>query len=244
MVSAKPGIMEYQLQAEIEHEHRMAGSKREAYQAIVAGGDNANTLHYVANNQSIADGDLVLIDAGCELNYYAADITRTFPVNGQFSDAQKAVYQIVLDAQAAALDKVRAGCAFNEYHDAAVEVLVAGMVDLGLLQGDVAELIESGDYRRYYMHRTGHWLGMDVHDCGRYAVDGESRPLQPGMVLTVEPGLYIRADDTDAPEHLRGIGIRIEDDVVVTQGDPEILTRDVPKSIADIEALMAGDSWT
>ena len=243
MVTAQSGVNEYQLQAEIEYEHRTAGSKREAYQAIVAGGDNANTLHYVANNQPIADGELVLIDAGCELNYYAADITRTWPINGRFSDAQKAVYNIVLDAQSAALEKVTAGQPFSAYHDAAVEVLVAGMVQLGLLKGEVAELIESGDYRRYYMHRTGHWLGMDVHDCGRYAIEGEPRLLQPGMVLTVEPGLYIRADDETAPAELRGIGIRIEDDVVVTDGAPEILTAGVPKTVDEIEALMAGSEW-
>ncbi|QGG81213.1 M24 family metallopeptidase [Litorivicinus lipolyticus] len=243
MVVASAGVAEYRLQAEIEFEHRVAGSKREAYQAIVAGGDHANTLHYVANDQAIADGELVLIDAGCELNYYAADITRTFPVNGVFSPAQRRVYQIVLDAQLAALEQVRAGRPFNAYHDAAVRVLVAGMVELGLLQGDIDELIEGGDYRRYYMHRTGHWLGMDVHDVGRYADNGEPRALRPGMVLTVEPGLYIRADDKDAPAELRGIGIRIEDDVAVTDGAPDILTAAVPKSIDGIEALMASGSW-
>lgn len=243
MVTAHPGIFEYQLQANIEHEHRSAGSKREAYQAIVAGGDNANTLHYVANNQAIADGELVLIDAGCELNYYAADITRTFPVNGRFTQAQRRVYQVVLDAHAAALDKVRPGQAFGDYHDAAVRVLVAGMVELGLLSGEVDALIESGEYRRYYMHRTGHWLGMDVHDVGRYAVEGESRPLQPGMVLTVEPGLYIRADDETAPAEYRGIGVRIEDDVAVTAGEPWVLTGAVPKAIDAVEALMAEDTW-
>lgn len=238
MRGAKPGVMEYQLQAEIEHEHRMAGSKREAYGAIVAGGNNANVLHYVSNDQPIKDGDLVLIDAGCELNNYAADITRTWPINGKFSAAQAEAYEWVLKAQLAAIDAVRAGRRFEEYHDAALRVLVQGLVAMGVLQGEIDELIESGAYRPYYMHRTGHWLGMDVHDVGTYNLAGASRTLEPGMVVTVEPGLYFDANGP-APERFKGIGIRIEDDVVVTEGDPEILTADVPKTIADIEALMA-----
>lgn len=240
MCHVKPGVFEYQLQAEIEHEHRMAGSAREAYGAIVAGGNNANVLHYVSNRDALQDGDLVLIDAGCELNYYAADITRTFPVNGRFSEAQAAVYDWVLKAQYAALDAVKPGAAFNDYHDAAVKVLVEGMIELGLLDGTVDERIEDGSYKRYYMHRTGHWLGMDVHDVGRY----KDTQLEPGMVLTVEPGMYIEAGDTEAPEHLRGIGIRIEDDVLVTETGHEVLTADVPKERADIEALQAKGQWT
>ena len=238
MEFAYPGVMEYQLQAEIEHEHRMAGSKREAYGAIVAGGNNANVLHYISNDQPIADGDLVLIDAGCELYNYAADITRTWPVNGRFSPAQAEAYDWVLKAQLASIDAVRAGAAFEDYHNVALRVLVEGLVAMQVLDGGVDELIESGAYKPYYMHRTGHWLGMDVHDVGTYNVQGQSRTLQPGMVVTVEPGLYFDANGP-APERLKGIGIRIEDDVLVTNGEPEVLTADVPKTIADIEALMA-----
>ena len=243
MCTVKAGVFEYQLQANIEHEHRMAGSAREAYGAIVAGGNNANVLHYISNRDACQDGDLVLIDAGCELNYYAADITRTFPVSGQFSDAQARVYDWVLKAQAAALEKVKPGEPMTSYHEAAVEVLIDAMIDLELLSGTHEEIKASESYRKYYMHGTGHLLGMDVHDVGRYKVDGESRALQPNMVITVEPGLYIEADDTDAPEALRGIGIRIEDDVRVTQNGHEILTAGVPKSRQDIEALQASGAW-
>ncbi|MGD2006131.1 MAG: aminopeptidase P N-terminal domain-containing protein [Pseudomonadales bacterium] len=239
MKMAKPGVMEYQLQAEIEHEHRMAGSKREAYGAIVAGGNNANVLHYISNDQPIADGDLVLIDAGCEYENYAADITRTWPINGRFSEAQAMAYNWVLKAQLAAIDAVHPGQPFERYHEVALAVLVEGLIDMGVLSGTVQENIESAAYRPYYMHRTGHWLGMDVHDVGTYHEQGESRLLQPGMVVTVEPGLYFDAAG-DAPEHLKGIGIRIEDDVLVTDGEPEVLTADVPKQIQDIEAWMAG----
>jgi Xaa-Pro aminopeptidase len=202
----------------------------------VAGGANACVLHYVDNDAPLADGDLVLIDAGCELNGYAADITRTFPVGARFSGAQREVYDIVLAAQAAAIAEVRAGRAWNEPHDAAVKVLAQGMLDLGLLKGSLAETLEKETYKRFYMHRTGHWLGLDVHDAGEYKRAGKWRSLVAGMTLTVEPGLYIRAAE-DVPERLRGIGIRIEDDVLVTEAGCEVLTAAAPKNIADIEAL-------
>jgi Xaa-Pro aminopeptidase len=194
-------------------------------------------LHYVANDAPLRDGDLLLIDAGCELDGYASDITRSFPVNGRFSSAQRAVYDVVLAAQAAAMDKVRPGNAWNEPHDAAVKVLVDGMRELKLLAGTREEILEKETYKRFYMHRTGHWLGLDVHDAGDYKRSGSWRALQPGMTLTVEPGLYIRAAD-DVPEALRDIGIRIEDDVVVTPSGCEVITAEAPKTVADIEALM------
>ena len=238
MQVARPGVMEYQLQAEIEHEHRMAGSKREAYGAIVAGGNNACVLHYISNDQPIADGELVLIDAGCEFENYAADITRTWPINGRFSAAQAEAYEWVLKAQLASIDAVRAGRAFEEYHNVALRILVEGLVAMGVLHGDIDELIDTEAYKPYYMHRTGHWLGMDVHDVGTYHHQGVSRTLQSGMVVTVEPGLYFDAAGP-APDRFKGIGIRIEDDVLVTDSDPEVLTAGVPKTIAEIESVMA-----
>ena len=193
-------------------------------------------LHYVSNNAALHAGDLVLIDAGCELAGYASDITRTFPVSERFTAAQREVYEIVLAAQAAAIDKVRAGNAWNEPHDAAVRVLAQGMLDLKLVSGGLDEVLEKETYKRFYMHRTGHWLGLDVHDAGEYKRAGKWRTLTPGMMLTVEPGLYIRAAD-DVPEALRGIGVRIEDDALVTGGACEVITAEAPKSVADIEAL-------
>ncbi|MFA9204510.1 MAG: M24B family metallopeptidase, partial [Flavobacteriales bacterium] len=211
-----------------------------AYNSIVGGGKNACILHYVENNQLLNDGDLVLIDAGAELNHYAADITRTFPVNGRFSEPQAALYQLVLDAQLAAIEVMRVGQHCKAYHEVAVRVLTEGLVRLGLLTGEPAELIESGAYRRFYMHGTGHWLGMDVHDVGSYkdAAGEQWRPLQAGMVLTVEPGLYVATDDVTVDAKWRGIGIRIEDDILITEDAPEVLTAGVPKSIAAIEQLM------
>jgi Xaa-Pro aminopeptidase len=203
----------------------------------VAGGANACVLHYVSNDAPLRAGELLLIDAGCELDGYASDITRTFPVNGRFTGAQRAVYDLVLAAQAAAMEKVRPGSAWNEPHDAAVRVLAQGMLDLKLLGGTLEEALEKETYKRFYMHRTGHWLGLDVHDAGEYKRSGAWRALQPGMTLTVEPGLYIRAAD-DVPEALRNIGIRIEDDVAVTEGGCEVISAEAPKSAADIEALM------
>jgi Xaa-Pro aminopeptidase len=238
MRAAKPGRFEYELEAELLHEFRRGGAQFPAYWPIVAGGANACVLHYVSNADALRDGDVVLIDAGCELGGYAADITRSFPVGARFSGAQRAVYEVVLAAQAAAIDKVRPGNAWNEPHDAAVRVLAQGMLDLKLLAGTLDDVLEKETYKRFYMHRTGHWLGLDVHDAGDYKRGGKWRPLVPGMVLTVEPGLYIRAAD-DVPGPLRGIGIRIEDDALVTPGGCEILTAEAPKSLADIEALKA-----
>jgi Xaa-Pro aminopeptidase len=237
MQAMHPGRNEYEIEAELLHEFRRSGSQFPAYWPIVAGGANACVLHYVANDAPLADGGLVLIDAGCELDGYAADITRTFPVNGRYSGAQREVYELVLAAQRAAIGEVRAGKAWNEPHDAAVKVLAQGMLDLELLSGSLDAVLEKEAYKRFYMHRTGHWLGLDVHDAGEYKRAGQWRALAPGMTLTVEPGLYIRAAD-DVPERLRDIGVRIEDDVLVTQAGCEVLTADAPKAVAEVEALM------
>jgi Xaa-Pro aminopeptidase len=238
MRAARPGATEYEIEAELLHEFRRHGAQAPAYTSIVAGGANACVLHYVTNDAPLHDGDLLLIDAGCELNGYASDITRTFPVNGKFSGPQKDLYELVLAAQHAAIKAVRSGNHWNAPHEAALNVLVRGFIDFGLCKGTVEGVLESGDYRRFYMHRTGHWLGLDVHDAGEYKRNGEWRPLEPGMVLTVEPGCYVRPAD-DVPEHYWNIGIRIEDDAVVTQDECEIITAGAPKSVADIEALMA-----
>jgi Xaa-Pro aminopeptidase len=237
MQTTRPARNEYEIEAELLYEFRRNGAQFPAYSPIVAGGANACVLHYVFNDAPLREGDLLLIDAGCELDGYASDITRTFPVSGRFSAAQREVYEIVLAAQSAAMDKVRPGTAWNEPHDAAVRVLAQGMLDLKLLSGALEEVLEKQTYKRFYMHRTGHWLGLDVHDAGEYKRAGQWRALEPGMALTVEPGLYIRAAD-DVPERLRNIGIRIEDDVVVTQGDCEVITAEAPKGVAEIEALM------
>ena len=234
--AARAGRFEYELEAELLYEFRRHGAQFPAYWPIVAGGANACVLHYVSNDARLNEGDLVLIDAGCELAGYASDITRSFPVGARFSAAQREVYEIVLAAQAAAMQKVRAGLGWNEPHDAAVRVLAQGMIDLKLLGGSLDEVLEKETYRRFYMHRTGHWLGLDVHDAGDYKRAGNWRTLAPGMVLTVEPGLYIRAAD-DVPKALRGIGVRIEDDVLVTSAACEVITAETPKSVADIEAL-------
>jgi Xaa-Pro aminopeptidase len=237
MQTTRPGRNEYEVEAELLYEFRRNGAQFPAYSPIVAGGANACVLHYVFNDAALREGDLLLIDAGCELDGYASDITRTFPVTGRFSAPQREVYEIVLAAQKAAMDKVRSGKGWNEPHDAAVQVLARGMLDLKLLSGTLEEVLEKETYKRFYMHRTGHWLGLDVHDAGEYKRAGQWHALQPGMTLTVEPGLYIRAAD-DVPEPLRNIGIRIEDDVVVTQGDCEVITAEAPKGVAEIEALM------
>ncbi|MBM3395856.1 MAG: Xaa-Pro aminopeptidase [Betaproteobacteria bacterium] len=239
MRATRPGCFEYEIEAELLHEFRRHGSQAPAYTSIVAAGGNACVLHYVSNNAQMKDGDLLLIDAGCELDGYASDITRTFPVNGKFSGPQKAIYELVLAAQSAAIAQVRPGKSFQAPHDAAVTVLVRGLVDLRLLKGSVEGLVESGDYRKFYMHRTSHWLGMDVHDCGDYKRGDKWRRLEAGMVLTVEPGCYIRPA-ADVAERFWNIGVRIEDDALVTDTGREILTRDVPKSVADIESLMRG----
>ncbi len=239
MRTTAPGRYEYQIQAELECEFRLGGSASPAYPSIVAGGENACTLHYTENNCALKDGDLLLIDAGAELDCYAADVTRTFPVNGKFSGRQKALYQVVLAAQKAAIEAVKPEQPLIGYHDAATAVLTDGLIDLGLLRGERVELIESGAHRRFYPHRSGHWLGMDVHDVGDYKIDDQWRLLEPGMVLTVEPGLYIApAADIDAAWH--NLGIRIEDDILVTRAGNENLSAGAPKEIEDIELLMAG----
>jgi Xaa-Pro aminopeptidase len=237
MQATRPGRNEYEIEAELLYEFRRNGAQFPAYSPIVAGGANACVLHYVFNDAPLRQGELILIDAGCELDGYASDITRTFPVGGRFTAAQREVYELVLAAQRAAMDKVRAGNAWNEPHDAAVRVLAQGLIDLELLSGTLDEALEKETYKRFYMHRTGHWLGLDVHDAGEYKRAGEWRRFEPGMALTVEPGLYIRAAP-DVPERLHNIGIRIEDDVVVTQSACEVLTAEAPKGIDDIEALM------
>jgi Xaa-Pro aminopeptidase len=237
MQRTRPGRYEYEVEAELLYEFRRQGAQFPAYSPIVAGGANACVLHYVFNDALLRDGDLLLIDAGCELDGYASDITRTFPVNGRFDAAQREVYEIVLASQRAAMDKVRPGNGWNEPHDAAVRVLAQGLIDLKLVSGGLQEVLEKETYKRFYMHRTGHWLGLDVHDAGDYKRKGSWRALVPGMTLTVEPGLYIRAED-DIPERLRNIGIRIEDDVLVTEAACEVITAEAPKALADVEALM------
>jgi Xaa-Pro aminopeptidase len=237
MQTCKPGMMEYEIEAELLHEFRKSGSPFPAYPPIVGGGANGCILHYTENNAELKPGDLLLIDAGAEIDGYAADVTRTFPVSGRYSGEQRAIYELVLAAQQAAIEQVRPGKHWNDPHENAVRVLTQGLRDLGLLNGTVDGHIENGDYKRFYMHRTGHWLGMDVHDVGDYKLDDTWRLLEPGMVLTVEPGLYI-ATASDIPVGFRNIGVRIEDDVLVTRDGNEVLSRDAPKAVDEIEALM------
>ena len=239
MRATKPGRHEYEIEAELLHEFRRQGAQAPAYTSIVAGGANACVLHYVQNDALLKDGDLLLIDAGCELDGYASDITRSFPVGGRFSGPQREIYELVLAAQTAAIAQVKPGSRWEDPHDAAVKVLVQGMIDLGLCKGTVDSVIESGDYRRFYMHRTGHWLGMDVHDAGDYKRNGEWLGLKPGMVLTVEPGCYVRPGE-GVPEKFWNIGVRIEDDALVTPSGCEIITAAAPKKVGEIEALMKG----
>lgn len=235
--ATRPGRTEYEIEAEIMHEFRRQGAQAPAYAPIVAAGANACVLHYVQNDALLKAGELLLIDAGCELDGYASDVTRTFPVTGKFSAVQRAVYDVVLAAQLAAIAQVRSGARWNAPHDAALRILAQGLIDFGLCQGSLDKVIEAGDYKQFYMHRTGHWLGLDVHDAGDYKRDGEWRALEPGMVLTVEPGCYIRPG-AGVPPQFANIGIRIEDDVLVTAGGNEVLTQAAPKTVADIEALM------
>ncbi len=237
MRAARPGGKEYEIEALLQHEFRRQGAQAPAYTPIVAAGANACVLHYVENSGPLANGDLLLIDAGCELDGYASDITRTFPVNGRFSGPQRDIYQLVLAAQAAAISTIRSGAHWNAPHDAAVKVLAQGFIDLKLLKGSLAAVLEQETYKQFYMHRTGHWLGLDVHDAGEYKINGAWRELLPGMVLTVEPGCYIRPGP-GVPEAFAHIGIRIEDDALVTAQGCEILSAGAPKSIDDIEALM------
>ncbi|VUD53823.1 Xaa-Pro aminopeptidase [Thalassocella blandensis] len=240
MQICEPGLFEYQLEAEIQHYCAMQGGREPAYTPIVGGGKNACILHYIENSEKLKAGDLVLIDAGCEYECYASDITRTFPVSGKFSKEQRAIYDIVLQAQYAAIDKIAPGNHWNEPHDASVRVITEGLLALGLLQGDLEQLLEDEAYKEFYMHRIGHWIGMDVHDVGDYKVGGEWRVLEPGMVMTVEPGIYVAPDCETVPAKWRGIGVRIEDDVVVTKDGYKVLTSAVPKTADDIEQLMAG----
>ncbi|MGH8750869.1 MAG: Xaa-Pro aminopeptidase [Burkholderiales bacterium] len=237
MLTARPGKKEYEIEAELLHEFRRHGAQSPAYTSIVAGGANACVLHYVENSSVLRDGDLLLIDAGCELDGYASDITRTFPVNGKFSGVQTDIYEMVLAAQDAAIKAVKPGASWITPHDAALKVLAQGMVDLRLCKGSVSSVIESGAYQRFYMHRTGHWLGLDVHDAGDYKQEGKWRKLQAGMVLTVEPGCYVRPGK-NVPQKFWNTGVRIEDDVLVTAKGHAVLTAAAPKKIADIERLM------
>lgn len=239
----KVGHYEYQIQAEIEHTFRLEGGMGPAYPSIVASGANACILHYINNDRQVQENELLLIDAGCAYNYYNGDITRTFPVNGKFTPEQKIIYEIVLEAQLKAIEVVKTGNPYNLFHDAAVRTIVEGLVDLGLLVGDIDEIIKEEKYKPFYMHRTGHWLGLDVHDAGTYKINEETwQNLQPGHVLTVEPGIYISPDikpaegQPEVPEKWRGIGIRIEDDVLVTATGNEVLTATVPKKVEDIES--------
>ncbi len=236
MRAAKPGVNEREIDALLDATFRRLGGTGAAYTNIVAGGANACILHYVENDQPLRDGDLLLIDSGSEVDWYASDVTRTFPVSGRFTPDQSAVYQVVLDAQIAAIDTVKPGAAFDAPHRAALEVLCAGLVRLGILAGPADEVLAKETFKRFYMHRTSHWLGLDVHDCGAYLGDGKARVLEPGMVLTVEPGLYLPDDDTTIDARWRGIGVRIEDDVLVTRDGHEVLTRGIPKTVAEIES--------
>jgi len=235
MDRTRAGWHEYQVEAELAHEFLRSGAQAVAYPSIVAGGPNACVLHYRENSRQLQDGELLLIDAGCEYQGYASDITRTFPVSGRFTGPQKAVYEVVLAAQLACLDAVRPGADFHGYHKTAERVLAQGYIDIGLCRGSLDEVLDTGAYKQFYMHRAGHWLGMDVHDAGLYQVKGASQKLVPGMVLTVEPGTYIRPAD-NVPDDFWDIGIRIEDDVLVTATGIENLTLGAPKSVAEVEA--------
>ena len=239
MLATKPEKYEYEIEAELLYHFKKNGSQFPAYTSIVAGGKNACVLHYIENNAVLNDGDLLLIDAGCELDGYASDITRTFPVSGKFSGPQRIIYELVLDAQQAAIEATSRGNSWQAPHDAATKVLAQGFIDLKLCHGSLDKVLENREYSRYYMHRTGHWLGRDVHDVGNYKDDGQWRSLEPGMVLTIEPGCYIRSAP-DIPEQFWNIGIRIEDDAIVNQDSGcEIITSGVPKTINDIESLMS-----
>ena len=233
MARARPGVHEYELEAILRAAFRRNGSERPAYAPIVGSGPNATVLHHRRNDRQTVDGDLVLVDAGCEYGYYASDVTRTFPVGGRFSDEQRRIYELVLDAQLASIERVRPGATLEDVHRASVDVLARGLIELGLIEGPLERAIEEQRYKAYYMHRTSHWLGMDVHDVGAYYADGKARPLEPGMVITVEPGLYLSADAV--PEAYRGLGVRIEDDVLVTVDGHEVLSREIAKTAADVE---------
>ena len=236
MRTGRPGVFEHELEAVINYTFRRAGGAGPGYTTIVGSGDNATILHYIENDRQIAEGDLVLVDAGCEYAHYTSDITRTWPANGRFSGPQRAVYELVLATQKAAIALARPGNTIEDLHGHCVRALTEGMIELGLLAGSVDDRVADESYKRFYMHGTSHWLGLDVHDVGAYTQGGKPRPLVPGMVITVEPGLYIARDAAGVPDELRGIGVRIEDDVAITEGAPEVLTAACPKEIADVEA--------
>lgn len=239
MQICRAGIREYQLEAELLHEFTAGGSRAPAYPPIVGSGANSCILHYTDNSGLLKEGDVVLIDAGAEFEDYASDITRTFPVNGQFSPAQRAVYEVVLAAQLAAIDKMVPGNHWNDPHEAVIRVLTRGLIDLGILKGKLSRLIKDEAYKPYFMHRTGHWLGMDVHDVGHYKIEGEWRLLEPGMVMTVEPGLYFQAETKGLAKKWWNIGVRIEDDILITPEGNEVLSAEVPKTVPEIESFMA-----
>ena len=236
MAAARPGVGEHELEAIIEYTFRRRGGAGPGYSTIVGGGENATILHYIENAAPLREGDLVVVDAGCELGFYTADVTRTFPVSGRFSPAQRRMYEVVLRAQEEAIEMTRPGVTIDDLHARCVERLTEGMVELGLLEGPAADRIADSSYKKFYMHRTSHWLGMDVHDVGAYlGADGAARPLEPGMVITIEPGLYVAADAGGVPDELRGCGVRIEDDVLVTDGGREVLTEAAPKLPDEVE---------
>jgi Xaa-Pro aminopeptidase len=237
MRAGRPGTFERELEALIDYTFRRRGGVGPGYSTIVGAGENATILHYIDNRCAIADGDLVLVDAGCEYDHYTADITRTWPANGRFSPAQRRVYEVVLATQVSAIELVRPGATIEALHDHCVRRLCEGMIDLGLLAGSVDDRIADQSYRRFYMHGTSHWLGLDVHDAGAYTTHGKARPLEAGMVITVEPGMYVAIDAPDVPDELRGIGVRVEDDVAVTADGHDVLTAACPKRIADLEAI-------
>jgi Xaa-Pro aminopeptidase len=239
MARARPGMHEYEVEALLIDTFRRRGSERPAYGSIVGSGPNACVLHYRKNDRRIDEGDLLLIDAGCEYAYYASDVTRTFPVGRTFSREQQAIYELVLEAQLKGIDATRTGTTLDAIHASTVDVITRGLVRLGLLSGEPEKLIETDAYKRFFMHRTSHWLGMDVHDVGTYFVDGKPRPLEDGMVITVEPGLYIAPGDTTVPPEWRGIGVRIEDDVLVTPSTPEVLTAGIPKTVDEVHRACA-----
>jgi Xaa-Pro aminopeptidase len=239
MATCRPGIKEYELEAELLHAFTRNGSRAPAYNSIVAAGDNACILHYTENDATVADGDLVLIDAGCEYQHYASDITRTFPANGKFNLQQKAIYDLVLKAQLAAIESVAPGIPYNESHNVAVKIITQGLVKLGILKGRPAQLIKAEAYRDFYMHKTGHWIGIDVHDVGKYKIKDKWRLLKPGMITTIEPGIYIAPDNKRVSKKWRGIGVRIEDDVLVTKTGYKVLSTGIPKTTIEIESLMS-----
>ena len=240
MQSVRPGMYEYQLEAEYLYAFNKNGARSPAYNSIVGGGNNSCILHYVENNAELKDGDLVLVDAGCEYQYYASDVTRTFPVNGKFSPEQREIYTIVLEAHKQSMEQAKPGNKWNLMHEKSVEVIVEGLLSVGLLQGSRDEIIDKGEYSKFYMHRIGHWLGMDVHDVGSYKQDGDWRPLEEGMVMTVEPGIYILDSMEGVDDKWKGIGVRIEDDIAITESGFEILTPDVPRTIEEVEQTVQG----